>query len=129
MPVLNESKNSDFHVVRGFTWFPEEGDEHHDEGQACQDADYYRKGPPDVILRIILSPKQDQTKKRPRINEKGFGADGHQCSLHFQNFNFFKISHFYVSKNYEVKYIDRYIQDECMQKSPVKNTLYFGKYK
>jgi hypothetical protein len=29
----------------------------------------------------------------------------HQCSLHFQNLEIFKISHFYVSKNYKVKYI------------------------
>jgi hypothetical protein len=36
---------------------------------------------------------------------------------------------FYVTKNYEVKYIDRYIQEECMQKNPIKNTMYFGKYK
>jgi hypothetical protein len=44
----------------GITWFPEEGDEDHDEGQACEDAHYYRHGPPNVILRIILSPKEDQ---------------------------------------------------------------------
>jgi hypothetical protein len=41
--------------------------------------------------------------------EKGFGAHGHQYSLHFQNFEKFKISYFDVSKNYEVKNIDRYI--------------------
>jgi hypothetical protein len=41
-----------------------------------------------------------------------------------------KISHFYVSKNYNVKHIDRYIQEECMKKKgPIENTLYFGKYK
>jgi hypothetical protein len=28
-----------------------------------------------------------------------------------------------------LKYIGRYLQDECMQKSPVKNNLYFAKYK
>jgi hypothetical protein len=28
-----------------------------------------------------------------------------------------------------LKYIGRYLQEECMQKNPLKNTLYFGKYK
>jgi hypothetical protein len=28
-----------------------------------------------------------------------------------------------------LKYIGRYLQDEYMQKVPLKNTLYFGKYK
>jgi hypothetical protein len=37
----------------------------------------------------------------------------------------FKISYFYVSKNYEVKYIERYIREECMQKSPVKKYIVF----
>jgi hypothetical protein len=41
-------------------------------------------------------------------DERGFGAHGHQCSHHFQNFENFKISYFYVFKNYGVKYIDRY---------------------
>jgi hypothetical protein len=61
--------------------------------------------------------------------DSGSGAHGHQCSYHFQNFENFKISHFYVFKNYGVKYIDRYIQKKCMQKNPIKNTLYFGRYK
>jgi hypothetical protein len=38
----------------------------------------------------------------------------------FYIFENFKISHFYVSRNYEVKYIDRYIQEERTQKGPVK---------
>jgi hypothetical protein len=40
-----------------------------------------------------------------------------------------KILHFSVSKNYNVKYIKRYIQKEHTQKNLVKNTLYFRKYK
>jgi hypothetical protein len=32
-------------------------------------------------------------------------------------------------KNYGFKYIERYMQEEHTQKSPVKNTLYFRKYK
>jgi hypothetical protein len=39
------------------------------------------------------------------------------------------LKHFYVSKNYGVKYIERYIQEEHTQKSPIKNTLYFWTYK
>jgi hypothetical protein len=34
-----------------------------------------------------------------------------------------------MSKNYDDKCIDRYIWVGCMQKSPVKNTLYFEQYK
>jgi hypothetical protein len=46
------------------------------------------------------------------------------------NFYFFKkISYFYVSKNYDVKYIERYLQEERTQKISIKNTLYFWKYK
>jgi hypothetical protein len=45
---------------------------------------------------------------------------GHQCSFHFQIFKIFKTSCFYVSKYYDVKYIVRYIQEGCMQKSPAK---------
>jgi hypothetical protein len=60
-------------------------------------------------------------------SEKGFGAHGHQCSLHFQNFEKFKILHFYVFKKISVKYIDRYIQKKCMQKSPVKKYIVFWK--
>jgi hypothetical protein len=33
-------------------------------------------------------------------------------------FNFFKISHFYVFKNYGLKYVDIYVHEKCMQKSP-----------
>jgi hypothetical protein len=32
----------------------------------------------------------------------------------------FKISHFYVIKNYIVKYVDRYVHEKCMQKNPGK---------
>jgi hypothetical protein len=35
----------------------------------------------------------------------------------------FKISHFYVTTNYGVEYID--IQEECMQTSPVKKYVVF----
>jgi hypothetical protein len=28
-----------------------------------------------------------------------------------------------------LKYIDRYTQEECIQKNPIKNKLYFEKYK
>ena len=46
----------------GLTWFLEEGDEDHDEGQPCQDAYDYGQGPPHVILRIIfLAAKENQT--------------------------------------------------------------------
>jgi hypothetical protein len=55
-------------------------------------------------------------------------AHGHQWSLYFQFFEFFKISHFYASKNYGI-YIERYIHEEHTQKSPVKKYLYFWKYK
>jgi hypothetical protein len=43
-----------------------------------------------------------------------------------------KILKFYIfmsSKIIALKHIGRYLQEECMQKSPVKNMLYFGKYK
>jgi hypothetical protein len=59
--------------------------------------------------------------------ERGFGAHGHQCSHHFQNFEDFKISYFYIFKNYGIKFIDRYTQEECMQKSPVKKYVIFRK--
>jgi hypothetical protein len=57
--------------------------------------------------------------------KRGFGAHGHQCSHHFQNFEDFKISYFYVFKNYGVKYIDRYKQEECMRKSSIKKYIIF----
>jgi hypothetical protein len=38
-------------------------------------------------------------------------------------------SHTSVFKKFGLKYIDRYIQKKCMQKSPVKNMLYFERYK
>jgi hypothetical protein len=39
-------------------------------------------------------------------------------------------SHISISlKKYGIKYIDRYIFEERTQKVPLKNTLYFGKYK
>jgi hypothetical protein len=28
-----------------------------------------------------------------------------------------------------LKYIGRYLKEKCMQKVPLKNTLYFGRYK
>jgi hypothetical protein len=62
------------------------------------------------------------------LPDRGFGAHGHQCSNHFQNFEDLIISYFYVLKNYGVKYIDRYKQEKCMRKSPIKNMLYSGKY-
>jgi hypothetical protein len=48
---------------------------------------------------------------------------------HFQIFKNFKTQHFYSLKNYVFKYIERYIQEEYTQKSLIKNTLYFSKYK
>jgi hypothetical protein len=54
----------------------------------------------------------------------------HQWSLHFYIFESFKTSHFYVSKNYSIKYIEIYIQEAHTQKKvSLKNTLYFEKYK
>jgi hypothetical protein len=47
----------------------------------------------------------------------------------FSFLNFFKTSHFYVYKNYGIKYVDRYVHQKRMQKRAVKNTLKFGKYK
>jgi hypothetical protein len=47
----------------------------------------------------------------------------------FQNFENFKISHFYVFKNYDVKYIDRYIHEECTQKVPLKIRYILGNMK
>jgi hypothetical protein len=38
---------------------------------------------------------------------------------------FFKISHFCVFKNYVVKYVDRFRQEECIQKSPVNKYFIF----
>jgi hypothetical protein len=62
--------------------------------------------------------------------ESGFGAHGHQCSLHFYIFEKkLKSLTSIFPKYYGVKYIDWYMQEECLQKIPVKNTLYFGKYK
>jgi hypothetical protein len=73
-----------------------------------------------LFLRKILYASTCSKHKPTRFNhfltEKGFGAHGHRCSLHFQNLENFKISHFYISKNYEVKYIHRYIQDKCIKK-------------
>jgi hypothetical protein len=37
----------------------------------------------------------------------------------------FKISHFHVSKNYIIKYIDRYIHEEHMQKNSAKKYVVF----
>jgi hypothetical protein len=74
--------------------------------------------PPVVDKKLPLSKKGD-------ILGRGFGAHGHQCSLQFQNFENFKISHFYGFKNYGIKYIDRYVQEECMQKSFVKKYIVF----
>jgi hypothetical protein len=68
-----------------------------------------------------------QTKNLGVQTERGFGAHEHQCSLHFQNLEFFKISHFYISKNYGVKYINRYVQEECVRKSLVKKYVVFLK--
>jgi hypothetical protein len=48
------------------------------------------------------------------------------------NFRILKIlkSHSSMSPKIMVlKYIGRYLQEKCMQKSPIKNTLYFGRYK
>jgi hypothetical protein len=45
------------------------------------------------------------------------------------SFENFKTSHFSVLKNYNIKYINRYIHEEHTQKNTVKNTLYFRKYK
>jgi hypothetical protein len=59
------------------------------------------------------------------LRERGFGAHGHRCSHHFQNFEDFIISYFYVFKNYSVKYIYRYKQEECMRKSPFKKYVIF----
>jgi hypothetical protein len=43
---------------------------------------------------------------------------------------FFEISHFCVFKNYVVKYVDKFRHEECTQKKfPLRNTLYFRKYK
>jgi hypothetical protein len=78
-----------------------------------------------LVLALVLSAFIVDALR----NKKRFDVHGHQCSLYFQNFENFKSYFFYVSKNYEDKYIDRYIHGECMQKSIVKNTLYFGKYK
>jgi hypothetical protein len=46
-------------------------------------------------------------------------------------FRFLKILKSHVSKfqKNDIKYIDRHIRVRCMQKSPVKNTLYFEQYK
>jgi hypothetical protein len=55
---------------------------------------------------------------------------GTTASFIFRILKKIKISHFYVFKNYSVKYLDRYIQKVCMQKKvQLKNTLYFGKIK
>jgi hypothetical protein len=52
-------------------------------------------------------------------------AHGHQRSLHFWIFENFKTQHFYGSKNYGFKYIERYMQEEHTQKSPVKKYFIF----
>jgi hypothetical protein len=57
--------------------------------------------------------------------EKEFGAHGHQCSLQLRNFENFKISHFHIFKNYNIKYIDKNIQEKWMQKSSVKKYVVF----
>jgi hypothetical protein len=43
-------------------------------------------------------------------------------------FKFFKIPHFYILKNYGVKYIERHIQEERTQKSSIKKYFIFRKY-
>jgi hypothetical protein len=50
-----------------------------------------------------------------------------KCSLHFYNFENIKISYFYVFKNYGVKYVDRYTQKKCRQKSLIKKYVVFWK--
>jgi hypothetical protein len=48
----------------------------------------------------------------------------------FQIFENFETSQFCIFKNYDVKYVERYIQEERTQKKvSLKNTLYFEKYK
>jgi hypothetical protein len=53
--------------------------------------------------------------------EKGFRAHGYRCFLHFQIFENFKTSHFYVFKKYNVKYIDGYVHEEFTQTVAVKS--------
>jgi hypothetical protein len=43
----------------------------------------------------------------------------------FYNFENFKISHIYVSKIMALKYIGRYLQEECIQKNPFKKYIVF----
>jgi hypothetical protein len=65
---------------------------------------------------------------KPKILEDLRGDLVHMsnsASFTFRILYFFKISHFYVFKNYGVKYIDRYVQEECVRKSPVKKYIVF----
>jgi hypothetical protein len=39
----------------------------------------------------------------------------------------FKTSLFYVFKNYDIKYVDRFRHEECSQKSPIKKYFVFWK--
>jgi hypothetical protein len=47
------------------------------------------------------------------------------ASITFGFLNFFKTSHFCVFKNYVVKYVDRFRDEECTPKNPVKKYFIF----
>jgi hypothetical protein len=59
------------------------------------------------------------------MSRKMFYAQGISAPITFDFLKKFKTSHFFVLKNYVIKYIDRFRHEEYTQKSPVKKYFIF----
>jgi hypothetical protein len=66
----------------------------------------------ELDISIYVTVRMFKSDRTPTGGE-GFGAHGHQ-PFAFKFFENFKFSRFYVSKIIVLKYIGRYLHDECM---------------
>jgi hypothetical protein len=80
-------------------------------------------------MLAIMHAREEMGNTGVYIQSENFG----KCFVHIDIsalitlgfLNFFKTSHFFIFKNYVIKYVDRFIHEECTQKSPVKKYFIF----